>query len=378
METYSRYPITLMRGEGSLVFDKNDKRYIDFLSGLSVLSLGHCPENLTRVLHDQIDRLWHVSNLYHIQPQEKCARLLVENSCLDQAFFCNSGTEAVEAALKLSRVATGEKKFIAMKQSFHGRTFGSLSVTGQTNYQSPFKPLLGEVTFVDFGNLKQVREALTEDIAAIIVEPMQAEGGLNLPPEAYLTELRELCDQSDTCLIFDEVQVGMGRLGSLFAYEYFNVEPDILCLAKGLGGGFPIGAMLAKRHISQHFQPGHHASTFGGGPLATTVACEMIESIKKPEFLKEVRKKGEWLSENLKPHVGDTTPYVRHKGMGMLQGLECRIPVGPLVQRCLEDGLLVGPAGQKVLRLAPALNCPWDLLEEGMNILTRNLKNFKS
>ena len=380
MGTYGRFPVTLTRGHGDEVFDDQGKRYLDFLGGISVNSLGHTPKVVAEALHAQVDQLWHVSNLYHIPSQMALAQMLVDHSCFDQAFFCNSGTEAVEAALKLSRIASSKEGrgdrhvTVAMNKSFHGRTYGSLSVTGQAAYQAPFQPLLPEVRFADFGNLECLAALLDDKVAAVILEPLQAEGGLNSPPEGYLQGVRDLCDQHGAFLIFDEVQVGMGRLGHLFAHQKYGVEPDIISLAKALGSGFPIGAMLAKGHLSQHFVPGTHASTFGGNPLATSAGLATLKQLLAPGFFESVQERSQKLIQHLDSMAQKHEHIVRRKGEGLLLGLEFAQPVGPLVKSCLEHGLLVGSAGANVLRLAPALNLTFDHLEEGIALLNTCLE----
>ena len=380
MGTYKRLPLTLVKGKGSLVYDDHDKRYIDFLGGIAVLSLGHCPDEVSAALHRQIDTLWHVSNIYHIQPQIACAEFLVANSCFDQVFFCNSGTEANEAALKLARLTAsitsgGRKKtFIAMNRSFHGRSMGSLSVTGQASYREPFEPLIDEVRFVEFGDIKGLESRIDDTVAAIILEPLQAEGGLVTTSASYLAAVRELCDHHNIVLIFDEVQTGIGRLGTLFAHEKYGIEPDIMTLAKGLGGGFPIGAMLAREDVGKNFAPGHHASTFGGNPLATTAALAVLKTVTAPGFLKQVRDKALWLTQRLEQLVTAHAHILRRKGDGLLQGLEFDKPLAPdLIRACMGKGLLCGQAGAQVLRLAPALNIPQPLLEEGFGILEKTI-----
>jgi acetylornithine/N-succinyldiaminopimelate aminotransferase len=380
MGTYRRFPLTLVKGQGSEVFDEKGRRYLDFLAGISVNALGHAHPVLVDALSQQANKLWHVSNLYNILPQEECADLLVENSGLDQVFFCNSGTEAIEASLKLSRVASqaihGKERpvTIAMNHSFHGRTYGSLSVTGQEAYQKPFEPMLPDVRFVNFGDLNALESQLGDDVAAVLLEPLQAEGGLNVAPEGYLAGVRKLCDAHGILLIFDEVQVGVGRLGHLFAHQGYGVEPDIMALAKGLGGGFPIGAMMAKEHISKHFVPGTHASTFGGNPLGTAVSSALLKEVLKTGFLEEVRSRSAQLKAGLSRIVEELEGKAHLRGEGMLQGLGFEEPVGPLVSACMEAGLLVGPAGATVLRLAPPLNLSEEHLKEGLAILSKVLK----
>jgi acetylornithine aminotransferase/acetylornithine/N-succinyldiaminopimelate aminotransferase len=373
--------VTLPRGHGDEVFDDQGQRYLDFLGGISVNSLGHTPKVISEALHAQVDQLWHVSNLYHIPPQIELAQILIDNSCFDQAFFCNSGTEAVEAALKLSRIAStnegrGDRHVtVAMNRSFHGRTYGSLSVTGQAAYQAPFQPLVPEVRFADFGSLESLDSQLDDSVADVILEPLQAEGGLNSPPKGYLQGVRDLCDQHGAFLIFDEVQVGMGRLGHLFAHEKYGVEPDIISLATALGSGVPIGAMLAKGQLSQHFVPGTHASTFGGNPLAASAGLATVRELLSPGFFESVQERSQKLIQHLDIMVQKHDHIISRKGEGRLLGWEFTQPGGPLVKSCLEAGLLVGSAGPNVLRLAPALNLAIEHLEEGMVLLNPCLEN---
>ncbi|MBF0197185.1 MAG: acetylornithine/succinylornithine family transaminase [Planctomycetes bacterium] len=384
MGTYGRFPITLVEGKGTEVFDDKGQRYLDFLGGISVLPLGHAPDAPLKTLIEQANKLWHVSNLYHIQPQQDLAQKLVDSSCFDQVFFCNSGTEAVEAALKLARISSekshgkSRSTFVAMNKSFHGRSFGSLSVTGQESYQAPFRPLVPEVRFADFGDIASLKEQMADDVAAVIMEPMQAEGGLNMPPEGYLAEVRKICDEHGALLIYDEVQVGIGRLGSLFAYQLFGVEPDIMTLAKGLGGGFPIGACLAKAEISQHFVPGTHASTFGGNPLASATALAVLNAIEDGDVIEKSQAKAKTIEDFMAKACAKIDGALEPRGKGMLQGIRFDKPVLPLLNHCLEAGLLVGMAGPNTLRIAPALNTPDDLLEEGLNVLFTCIEKFSS
>ena len=380
MGTYGRFPIELVKGKGTEVFDRDGKRYLDFLGGISVLCLGHSPDRLVNVLKEQAETVWHTSNLYHIGPQQALAEKLVNNSCMDQVFFCNSGTEANEGALKLARIASekineqARPVFVAMKKSFHGRSLGSLSVTGQESYQIPFQPLFPEVRFADFNNIESLKAQMSHDVAAVILEPLQAEGGLNAPDKGYLKTVKDCCDQHESLLIFDEVQVGMGRFGSLFAYQHYGVEPDIMTLAKGLGGGFPIGAVLAKKEVSKYFVPGTHASTFGGNYLASRVASEVLDALLEPGFLDQVKTTSEALKTYFKSFVAKYDCISEIKGEGLLLGFSCTKPVGDLLKACLENGLLIGSAGANVVRLAPPLNLTSDDLEEGMTIFSRVLE----
>lgn len=380
MGTYGRFPLELVRGKGTEVYDRDEKRYLDFLGGISVLCLGHAPDRLVKVLQDQSEQIWHTSNLYHIGPQQELAEKLVEHSCMDQAFFCNSGTEANEGALKLARI-TSEKVhgksrpvFIAMNKSFHGRSLGSLSVTGQESYQAPFRPLLPEVRFVDFGDIESLKSQLDTDVAAVIMEPLQAEGGLNTPPEGYLQAVRDCCDSNGSLLIFDEVQTGMGRLGDLFAYQKYGVEPDIMTLAKGLGGGFPIGAVLAKAEVSQYFVPGTHASTFGGNHLASCVASEVMSALTEEGFMASVNEKAKLIKAGLEGYIKKYSKVTELKGEGFLIGVKVSEPVGEILKACMDKGLLIGSAGVDVIRLAPPLNTSEEHIKEGLTILDQVLE----
>lgn len=381
MGTYGRFPIELVRGKGVQVYDRDEKRYLDFLGGISVLCLGHSPDRLVEALKDQAEKLWHSSNLYHIAPQQQLAQKLVDNSCMDQAFFCNSGTEANEGALKLARIASekmsGKAKpvFVAMKKSFHGRSFGSLSVTGQEAYQAPFRPLLPEVRFAEFNEIESLEKVMDEDVAAVILEPLQAEGGLNAPSPGYLESVKQCCEKYGSLVIYDEVQVGMGRLGSLFAYQHYGVEPDIITLAKGLGGGFPIGAVLAKHKVSQYFVPGTHASTFGGNHLACRVASEVVDALLEENFLQKVKVQSEKIKDHFQQLIQQHSALTEVRGEGLLLGLSCEKPVADILKACMNKGLLIGSAGANVIRLAPPLNIEDHYLEEGLSILSRVLES---
>jgi predicted acetylornithine/succinylornithine family transaminase len=380
MGTYGRFPIELVRGKGVEVYDRDEKRYLDFLGGISVLCLGHSPDRLVNALKDQAEKIWHTSNLYHIGPQQELAQKLVDHSCMDQAFFCNSGTEANEGALKLARIASEKLSgharpvFVAMNKSFHGRSFGSLSVTGQEAYQAPFQPLLPEVRFADFNDLDSLNRVMGEDVAAVIVEPLQAEGGLNAPAPGYLEDVKQCCEKHGSLMIYDEVQVGMGRFGSLFAYQHYGVEPDIMTLAKGLGGGFPVGAVLAKHEVSQHFVPGTHASTFGGNHLACRVAGEVVDALLEPGFFNQVKASSEKIKHHFEQLIQKHAALNEVRGEGLLLGLSCEKAVGDILKACMKEGLLIGSAGANVIRLAPPLNIEDHYLEEGLSVLSRVLE----
>jgi len=303
--TYARLPVVFVRGRGVRLWDESGKEYLDFLAGIAVCGLGHCHPEVTRVLSQQADTLVHVSNLFYTRPQVQLACELTRLSFADKVFFSNSGAEANEAALKLARKyskdrhGAGRFHVISMKDSFHGRTLATLSATGQEKVHKGFEPLVGGFTFVDFNSLEAVEKAITDRTCAVLVEPIQGEGGINFPAAGYLRELKALCERYDLLLIFDEVQVGMGRTGTLFAHEQEGVTPDIMTLAKALGNGLPIGAMLATNQVAQAFVPGTHATTFGGTPLVTAVAARVLELISAPAFLAKVREVGGYFSDRL-------------------------------------------------------------------------------
>jgi acetylornithine/N-succinyldiaminopimelate aminotransferase len=364
MPTYSRFPIVLRKGRGVKVWDTNGKEYLDFVGGIAVNVLGHCHPQVVVAIQKQAQRLIHVSNLYHIEPQVRLAKLLVMNSFADKVFFCNSGAEANEAAIKIARKYAHEHfgaecfEIISTFNSFHGRTIATLTATGQTKFQKGFEPLLPGFKHVPFNNIDALRAAVSERTCAVMLEPIQAEGGINLPSEDYLTQVRELCDEKKLLLILDEVQTGMGRTGKLFAYEHYGITPDIMSLAKGLGGGVPIGAMLATDKVAAVFQPRTHASTFGGNPLVCAAAIAAIEALLEDGLvLDQCNRMSRYLLERLnqlKDEYQDKVIDVR--GKGLLIAMELMREGVPYVTACMERGVLVGLAGAgNILRFTPPL-----------------------
>lgn len=359
--TYARLPVTFVRGRGCRLWDDEGREYLDCLAGIAVCNLGHCPPELTRVLCEQADTLVHVSNLFYTVPQARLAAELTRLSFADKVFFCNSGAEANEAAIKLARKYSSDRygpgrfHVVTMKESFHGRTLATLSATGQTKVHKGFEPLVEGFTFVDFNSVSAVEAALTERTCAVMVEPIQAEGGVNMPGSGYLRELKALCRERDILLIFDEVQVGMGRTGSLFAYEQEDVTPDVMTLAKALGNGLPVGAMLAGRGVAEAFVPGSHATTFGGTPLVASVALKVLEAISNPDFLDHVRSVGGYLAGRL-GELQSRHALVREvRGRGLILGLDLDRPAQHLVEKCLERGVVVNCTHDTVLRFVPPL-----------------------
>ncbi len=382
MNNYGRFPIALVRGEGSRVWDADGKEYLDFTSGIAVCGLGHSNIALKQALKEQACRLWHCSNLYWIQPQVELAAKLCRLSGLDKAFFANSGAEVNEAAIKLARKYFALKgrpgcEIIAFRNSFHGRTFGALTATGQEKYHHGFEPLVPGFLYADFNDLDSVKRLITERTGAIIVEPVQGEGGVNPASQDFLAGLRQMCDEAGLLLIFDEVQTGLGRTGKIFACEHYGVKPDIMTLAKSLGGGYPIGAMLARAEVAQAFQPGDHASTFGGNPLGCAVACRFLDIVSGPEMLDHVKVMGDFFQERLRSITEKRQDVKEVRGLGLLLGVEFTREVKPLVDRCMEKGLLVISAGPQVLRLVPPLNVTREEAQMGLAVLEEALKEWQ-
>ena len=363
MHTYNRFPVILRKGRGMKVWGADGKEYLDFLGGIAVNVLGHCHPKVVVAIQKQAQRLIHVSNYYHIEPQIKLAKLLVNNSFADKVFFCNSGAEANEAAIKLARKYSKDRsgseryEIITALKSFHGRTLAALTATGQEKFQKGFEPLVPGFRHVPFNDIPALESAITSKTCAVMLEPIQGEGGVIVPSEDYLGKVRELCDRHGLLLILDEVQTGMGRTGKLFAYEHYNIVPDIMTLAKGLGGGFPIGALLATDKVSAVFKPGTHASTFGGNPLACAAAIATLEAILEDGFvLDHCNRTGEYFAERLNQIKEYHHQIVEVRGKGLLIGVELTRDGMPIVKACLDKGLLINcTGGGNVLRFTPPL-----------------------
>jgi predicted acetylornithine/succinylornithine family transaminase len=363
MNTYNRFPIVLRKGRGMKVWSSDGKEYIDFVGGIAVNCLGHCHPKVVVAIQKQAQRLIHVSNYYHIEPQIKLAKLLVENSFADKAFFCNSGAEANEAAIKLARryfrehVGVNKFEIITAINSFHGRTMATLSATGQAKFKAGFEPLVPGFKHVDFDDIDAVDKAITKETCAVLMEPIQGEGGVKIPDPDYLRDLREICDRHGILLILDEVQTGMGRTGKLFAYEHFGIKPDIVTLAKGLGGGVPIGAMLATDKVASGFQPGTHASTFGGNPLVCAAAVVTLEVLIEDGFiLDQCRRMGKYLRKRLEEMKKEFPSIIADvRGMGLLVGMELTRDGAPIVKTCMDRGVLINCTAGNILRFMPPL-----------------------
>lgn len=368
--TYARWDVTAVKGQGATLTDKEGNEYLDFIAGIAVCNLGHCHPKVNAALEKQLQSLWHVSNLFQIEGQERVAQLLVDHSVGDYVFFCNSGAEANEAAIKLARKATGKHHIVSMKQSFHGRTLGSMAATGQEKIHAGFGPLLTEFTYVTLNDEDELAGAVTEDTAAIIVEVIQGEGGVLPMSKEYAKKLGQLCDHHKCLLIVDEVQTGIGRTGTAFAYEQLELSPDIITVAKGLGNGFPVGALIGKKQLKEAFSPGSHGSTFGGNPLAMAAAEAVVTEVFTPEFLADVQQKGEFFKRNLEQALGSFSIVKEVRGNGLMLGVACHVEAAPIITECRERGLLVLPAGPNVVRLLPPLIVSNEELKKATGILT--------
>ncbi len=362
MNTYARQPIVLVKGRGMKVYDSDGREYLDFVAGVAVNNLGHCHPRVVVALQKQAQRLMHVSNHYHNEPQIQLAKLLAANSFADKAFFCNSGTEAIEGAIKLARKYSREVlrqdrfEIITMRGSFHGRTLGALSATAQEKFHKGFDPLVPGFKFVPYNDIDAVERAVNERTCAVLVEPVQGEGGVNVPSDGYLKALREICDRHNLLLLLDEIQTGMGRTGKLFAYEHSGITPDVMALAKGVGGGVPIGALLATDKVAQAFALGTHGSTFGGNPLACAAAIAAIETLLEDNILvQSVERVGRHFMQGLEG-LKNTYGFVRDvRGKGLLLGMELDFEGRDVVTACLKDGFLINCTVDNVLRFMPPL-----------------------
>lgn len=371
MSTYARFPLSLERGAGCRLWDTEGREYLDFVAGIATCTLGHAHPAIVEAVKRQIQKLHHVSNLYYIPEQGELAKWIVEHSCAERVFFCNSGAEANEAAIKLARkyahsvLEIEQPIILTCHSSFHGRTLATITATGQPKYQKNFEPLVPGFHYVPYNDIAAVEAAISEldkgdyRVAAILIEPLQGEGGVRPGDIAYFQKLRQICDETGVLLIFDEVQVGVGRSGKLWGYEYLGVEPDIFTSAKGLGGGIPIGAMMAKKFCDV-FQPGEHASTFGGNPFACAVAFAVCQTLEKENILQNVQQRGEQLRAGLRAIAAKYPGYISDvRGWGLINGLELdpqvELTAADVVKAAIDQGLLLVPAGPKVVRFVPPL-----------------------
>ncbi len=378
INTYGDRNLAFVKGEGPYLWDADGKKYLDFLGGLAVNGLGHCHPKVVAAIREQAGKLLHTSNLYYIQAQAELAKLLIDNSDMDQCFFCNSGAEANEAAIKIARIYTKNTgrtdayEIITMENSFHGRTMATITATAQTKYHTGFEPMLEGFTYVPFDDLEATETAVNSNTCAILVEPIQSEGGVNTPSDGYLQGLREICNQHNLLLIFDEVQTAMGRLGTLFGYQSYGVVPDVITIAKALGSGVPIGAMLAKRHIAESLVPGTHAATFGGNPLVTAAAAATVKTILDENLTVNAIKMGNYLAGGLR-ELKDKYPIKHIRGKGLLRGLVMDIDAKPIAAKCIENGLITICTNDYVLRFLPPLNINSGHVEEAVGIVEKSM-----
>lgn len=361
IHTYSRYPIVFDRGEGVYLYDTDGKKYLDFGAGIAVFALGYKVDAYNEALKEQIDKLIHTSNLFYTVPMAEAARKLVKASGMDRVFFCNSGTEAIEGALKIARKYTylkgqkGRTDIIAMNHSFHGRTTGALAVTGNVKYREPFEPLMEGVSFAEFNDLSSVKRLVTDKTCGIIMEPVQGEGGIYPATKEFITGVKNLCDEKDILLIFDEIQCGMGRTGAMYACQGFGVKPDILTTAKALGCGVPVGAFLVNEKVKDVLKPGDHGTTYGGNPLAMAAVSKVLDLFEEERILDHVNEIAPYLEKQLDELAGQF-PFVKERrGKGLMQGLELSIPAGGIISQALEKGLVLISAGASIIRFVPPL-----------------------
>jgi predicted acetylornithine/succinylornithine family transaminase len=377
MNTYSRYPVALRKGRGIKVWSTDGKEYLDFVGGVAVNILGHCHPRVVVALQKQAQRLIHVSNYFHIEPQIKLAKLLIENSFADKVFFCNSGAEANEAAIKLARKFAKEKmspdrfEILTALNSFHGRTLAAVTATAQEKFHKGFEPLVPGFRYIPFNDVDALKSALKKETCAVLLEPIQGEGGVNIPDENYFKAVREICNENNLLLIFDEVQTGMGRTGKLFAYDHYGITPDIMTVAKGLGGGVPIGAMLATDKVAESFQPGNHASTFGGNPLVCAAGVATLDTILEDGFLLDhCNRMGSYFIERLEQlHTAFPNHIEEVRGKGLLIGMQLTREGGPIVTTCLEKGILINCTAGNVLRFLPPLTVQQKDIDKLIEIL---------
>ncbi|TWO89792.1 acetylornithine transaminase [Bacillus velezensis] len=354
-QTYSRWPIDIKKAKGTIAEDENGKTYLDFIQGIAVSNLGHCHDEVTEAVKEQLDSVWHVSNLFENDLQEKAAAKLAELSAGDLVFFCNSGAEANEGAIKLARKATGKTKIVTFHQSFHGRTYAGMAATGQDKIKTGFGPMLQGFHYLPFNDPSAFSTLSKEDdIAAVMLETVQGEGGVNPADPEFIEALQTFCKDKQALLIADEIQTGIGRTGKAFGYEHFGISPDIITAAKGLGNGFPVGAVIGKKKLGDAFTPGTHGTTFGGNKLAMAAVKATLDIVFQPDFLQAAADKGSFLKAQLNREL--TGPFVKEiRGKGLLIGIECAGPVSGIIGDLQERGLLVLPAGPNVIRLLPPL-----------------------
>lgn len=380
VHTYNRYPIVLDHGEGAYLYDIEGKKYLDFGAGIAVCSLGYGNVEYEAVLKAQVEKLLHVSNLFYTAPVAEAAEKLKKAAQMERVFFTNSGTEAIEGALKAARryaytKQSGRYEFIAMQHSFHGRSMGAVSVTGTESYRTPFEPLISGVRFAEYNKLESVKEQVTDKTCAILLETVQGEGGIYPAEPEFLEGVRKLCDEEGILLIFDEIQCGMGRTGAMFAWQDYGVKPDIMCMAKAIGNGVPVGAFAMTEEVAAYsLQPGDHGTTYGGNPFVCAAVSKVLDIFEKEELLPHVREVGAYLEEKLEELVETFDTVVERRGKGLMQGLVLKRPVGEVIANAQEEGLIVLSAGGNVLRMVP----PLIIQKEQVDEMTEKLKKALS
>lgn len=382
LAVFQRYPIVLSHGKGAYLYDTEGKQYLDFLAGIAVNVVGHGHAGLVKAIADQAAKLIHCSNLYYTEVQAEVAQKLAEKSGLDRVFLANSGAEANEGAIKLARkygkkINENKYEIITAEHSFHGRTYATLTATGQPKYHKGFEPMLPGFSYVPYNDTKALEQAVSDRTCAIMLEPIQGEGGVHVPDQAYLQKARELCDKYNALLIFDEIQTGMGRTGQLFAYQALGVEPDVVTLAKGLGGGVPIGAFLTKNNVAEAFQPGDHGSTFGGNPLACAAAKAVLKALDEENLIENAAQQGEYFKAGLMKLQEKYSQLIKDvRGMGLILGAELTRPGREIVEECLKAGIIINCTAGNVLRFVPPLIVTKEQIEEVLNKLDQVLAHF--
>jgi acetylornithine aminotransferase len=371
--TYARWDIEPSKASGLKITSETGKEYLDFTSGIGVLNLGHCHESVKMAVTEQLNKYWHVSNMFQSSIQERTAKMLADASGLSQVFFANSGAEANEAAIKLARKATGKSKIVTCQQSFHGRTFATMAATGQEKIKTGFGPMLASFEYVPFNDHDAMKAAIDENTAAVMIEIVQGEGGIHVVQQSYLDAIQTKCQEHGALLIIDEIQTGIGRTGKPFAFQHFNILPDIITSAKGLGNGLPIGAMIGKEELSVFFDPGSHGSTFGGNPVSVSAAEAVLKEIFQSGFLKETVKKAEYLESELAKALNGIEEVKEIRGLGMMVGIECKQDVQVFLMELQKEGLLVLSAGPKVLRLLPSLTVSESEIDMAINKIKKVL-----
>lgn len=379
MPTYTKVPLIFVKGKGSRLWDIHSKAYLDLFPGWGVGNLGHCHPKVMQAVREQVSKLIFIPNNYHHIPQAKLAKEIVYLTYPAKVFFCNSGAEANEGAIKLSRkFGKGRYEIITFENSFHGRTLATVTATGQKKYQEGFAPLVEGFKTVKFNDLEAVKAAITEKTVGIMLELIQGEGGINVASKEFISGLRKLCDEKNLLLIIDEVQTGIGRTGKLFCYQHYGITPDIMTLAKALGGGLPIGVMVVKKDIADTLGPGTHASTFGGGPVICQAALAALKAIQEEKLLKSAQVMGEYLFSKLNELKNKYSAIKEVRGMGLMAGIELNIEGKAIVEKCIEKGLLINCTHDKVLRIMPALNVTKKEIDKGITILNEVISNIKT